>query len=360
MFKKNKWKLLVASLVIMLPAVFGFVMWDQLPAQMATHFGASGSDGTASRLFAVAGMPLILLAFQWLCLLLSAKDIKGNPQNDKVFTLVIWIIPVLSLFTGGTIYATALGKAPDMVQYSFLLFGLLFTVLGNYLPKCKQSFTTGIKIKWTLANEENWYVTHRFAGKLWTAGGFVVMGCTFLPLVAAVWVGFSVMLLLCIIPTVYSWYYYKKQIAAGTATAKAEVALPPNMKNARNIILAIVAVLLVGMVIFLFTAGFEITYGETSFTVDASAWDDATVNYADIDSIEYRDSCKAGMRTYGFGDFPVQMGIFQNEEYGSYTRYAYAGCEAAVVITVDGKTLVINGKDTQSTKAIYDELSARK
>lgn len=360
MFKKNKWKLLVASLVIMLPAVFGFVMWDRLPAQMATHFGVNGPDGSASRLFAVVGMPLILLAFQWLCIFISEKDIKGNPQNQKVVSMVIWIIPVLSLFTGAVMYATAFGKAPDMVQYSFLLFGLLFTVLGNYLPKCKQSFTTGIKIKWTLANEENWYVTHRLAGKLWTVGGFLVMACTFLPLVAAACVAFSLMFILCVVPVIYSWRYYKKQVAAGTATPKAEVNLSPNMKKARNITLGFVALLLVGFAIFMFAANFEITYGETSFTVDAFGWEDVTVNYEDIDSIEYHQSSQVGMRTYGFGDVPLQMGIYQNEEFGSYTRFAYAGCDAVVVLKVDGKTLVIGGKDAQSTKAIYDELSARK
>lgn len=360
MFKKYKWKLWISSLVILLPALFGLVMWDQLPAQMTTHFGTNGPNGLGSRLFAVVGMPLILLAFQWLCLALSAKDMKGNPQSSKVFNMVIWIIPVLSLFSGGMIYATALGKAPDVVQYSFLLFGLLFTALGNYLPKCKQSFTMGIKIKWTLANEENWYVTHRFAGKLWTVGGLVVMACTFLPMVVSVWVAFSVMFIVCFVPVIYSWRYYKKQVAAGTAPAKAEVALSPNMKKARNIILTLVAVLLVGVAIFIFTAGFEINYAETAFTVDATGWDDAVVNYADIDSVEYRESCEAGTRTYGFGDVPMQMGIFQNEEFGSYTRYAYAGCEAAVVLTVKGKVLVINGKDAAATRAIYDALLARK
>lgn len=357
MIKKNKWKLLLSSLLILLPVLFGFAMWDQLPMQMPIQMSGNGG---ANRLFAVVGLPLILLAFQWLCLLLSARDIKGNAQNNKVFSLVIWIIPVLSLFSSGTIYASALGKAPDVVQYSFLLFGLLFTVLGNYLPKCKQSFTTGIKIKWTLANEENWYATHRFAGKIWTVGGLVVMACTFLPLVAAVWTAFTVMFAACLIPTVYSYRYYKKQVAAGTAPEKAEVIIPKNMKTTRNVMLVVVGLVLVAAAIFVFTAGFDIQYGDTAFTVDATGWDDITVSYADIDSLEYLDSCEVGMRTYGFGDIPIQMGMYRNDAFGSYTRYAYAGCDAAVILKVNGQTLVLTGKDAAGTKAIYDELSARK
>lgn len=357
MIKKNKWKLILSSLVILLPTLFGFAMWDQLPMQMPIQMGGNGG---ADRLFAVVGLPLILLAFQWLCLLVSAKDVKGNPQNNKVFTLVIWIIPVLSLFSSGTIYASALGKASDMVQYSFLLFGLLFTVLGNYLPKCKQSFTTGIKIKWTLASEENWYATHRFAGKIWIAAGLVVMACTFLPLVAAVWTAFSVMLAACIIPTIYSYRYYKKQVAEGRAPEKAEIPMTRNMKLARNVMLTVVGLVLAGLILFMFVfAGFDIRYADTSFTIDATGWNDVTVSYADIESIEYRESCEAGARTYGFGDIPVQMGIYQNDEFGSHTRFAYAGCKAAVVLQINGQTLVLTGKNAADTKAIYDELSAR-
>lgn len=294
-------------------------------------------------------------------MVLSAKDIKGKEQSAKVINVVIWIIPVLSWFSCGIIYATALGVVQDLVQYTFLLFGLLFVVLGNYLPKCKQSFTTGIKIKWTLANEENWYVTHRFAGKLWTVGGLVVMACTFLPLPVSFIVMFTVILIACIVPTVYSYRYYQKQVAEGRAPHKAEVVMSQNMKTARNVTLTMVALLLIGMFVFIFGfAGYEIQYNAASFTIDATGWNDMTVSYGEIESIEYRESCETGMRTYGFGDVPVQLGIYTNEELGSYTRYAYAGCDAAVVLRVNGQILVIAGKDTAATQAIYNELMVRK
>ena len=353
MIKKNKWKLILASVAILLPAVLGVIFRDQLSSQMSGQLGGMLTPGV--------WLPLILLAFQWLCVVLSAKDTKGGEQNQKVFFVVIWIIPVLSWFSCGVIYATALGKALEVTQYTFLLFGLFFAVIGNYLPKCKQSFTTGIKIKWTLANEENWYATHRFAGKIWTVSGLVLMACTFLPLPVGFCVMFAVILIACVVPTIYSYRYYKKQVAEGKAPEKAEIPMSKNMKIARNVTLTAVGVLLAGAMIFIFVlAGFDIGYTDTSFTVDATGWNDVTVNYADIDAIEYRDSCAVGMRTYGFGDIPVQLGVYTNEEFGSYTRFAYAGCDAAVVLSVDGQILVLNGKDAVSTKAIYDELMARK
>lgn len=352
MIKKYKWGLFVSSLVILLPAVLGLIFWDKLPQP-----ALMGAD---SKLFAVCGMPLILLGFQWLCVLLSARDIKGAAQSSKVVNLVMWIIPVLSLFIAGVFFAAAVGKAPQIVQYSVLLFAVLFVVIGNYLPKCKQSFTTGIKIKWTLANEENWYATHRMAGKLWMAGGLALVPCVFLPIKIAFLLFFVLLPVMCLAPMVYSWMYYKKQVAEGRAPEKPEISMPKNMKTNRNVMLAAAGLVLAALMLFVFVfAGFRLRYGETSFTVEATGFSGTTVQYEDITDLEYRESSKAGMRTYGFGDYPLQMGVFTNDEFGSYTRYAHTGCKAAVVLRVNGEVLVLNGKDPETTKAIYEELLER-
>ena len=203
MIKKYKWGLVISSAVILLPAILGFVFWDKLPQPALMD--------TGSKLFLVAGMPLILLGFQWLCVLLSAKDVKGADQSEKVVNMVLWIIPVLSLFIAGVFFAASMGKAPQIAQYSLLLFAVLFIVIGNYLPKCKQSFTTGIKIKWTLANEENWYATHRMAGKLWVAGGLLTMPCALLPAVATFAAMMGILLGMLILPTVYAYRFYQKK-----------------------------------------------------------------------------------------------------------------------------------------------------
>jgi len=352
MFKKYKWGLIASSAVILLPGILGFIFWDKLPQPALMD--------TGSKLFLVAGMPLILLGIQWLCVLLSAKDVKGADQSEKVVNMVLWIIPVLSLFVAGVFFATAVGKAPQIAQYSLLLFGALFVVLGNYLPKCKQSFTTGIKIKWTLANEENWYATHRMAGKVWMVGGVLLVPCVFLPIEIAFLVFFVLLLVMILVPTIYSWRYYKKQVSEGSAPEKAEVPMTKNMKTVRNVILIATGVLVAGLMLFIFVfAGFEIRYDSTSFTVEATGFSGTTVNYRDIDSVEYLESCQAGMRTYGFGDVPVQMGIFTNDEFGSYTRFGYPGSNAAVVLRIDAEVLVLTGKSDGETKEIYDELMLR-
>ena len=132
MIQKNKWKLLVSSLVILLPMVFGLLFWGSLPQQMVTHWGVNGTaDGFSSRLTAVAALPLILLLVQWLCVFFTAKDPGNREQNGKVFGLILWIIPLISLFSNGVIYAAALGKEFDPVSMPFLLVGAVLTTVEN-------------------------------------------------------------------------------------------------------------------------------------------------------------------------------------------------------------------------------------
>ncbi|MBR2405829.1 MAG: SdpI family protein [Clostridia bacterium] len=210
MIKKNKVKLALASLVTLLPLLLGVLFWNKLPETLAMHWGVDGApDGWGSRTLAVVGMPLILLALLWLCVIVTAKDPKNKGQNQKAFGLVIWIVPVLSLFAGGMIYSVAFGYKPPMERAVALLMGVLFLAIGNYLPKCKQNHTIGIKIKWTLQSEENWNATHRIGGKVWVIGGVVLLACCFLPKAFLSWALLIVMVPLVVFPFIYSYRFYK-------------------------------------------------------------------------------------------------------------------------------------------------------
>ena len=212
MIKNNKWKLTLSSILILLPILLGLIFWNELPEQMTTHWGADGNaDGWSSRSFAVFGLPLIILALHWLCVFFTVKDPKNKNQNKKVFGMVLWICPVLSFFASGMIYAGALGKEFDIEVITLLFIGLMFVILGNYLPKCKQNYTIGIKVKWALANEENWNATHRLGGKVWVIGGLLLMACVFLPDTIVPWALIIILPVLAVIPVVYSYLYFKKQ-----------------------------------------------------------------------------------------------------------------------------------------------------
>ncbi len=210
MIKKN-WKvLLITSVAILLPMLAGIILWNQLPEKIPSHWNAVGEiDGWSSKPFAVFGLPLILLVAQWLCTLGVGADPKKNNHPEKILHLVLWIIPILSVVLHAVTYATALGKEVRMETVMPVFIGLLFAVIGNYLPKCKQNYTIGIKIPWTLNSEENWNKTHRFSGRLWVICGIAIMLTGFF---GGFWVFLPIVLLMVIVPLIYSYVLNRKGV----------------------------------------------------------------------------------------------------------------------------------------------------
>ena len=208
MIKKNLKVLIITSIIIVLPILAGVVLWNQLPEQMPTHWNAAGEvDGWSSKPFAVFGLPLILVAAQWLCVLATTTDPKRQNHSEKIYHLVFWIMPVLSIVLHAVTYLTVLGVGVRIEMVMPIFMGLLFVIIGNYLPKCKQSYTIGIKIPWTLNNEENWNKTHRLAGWVWVIGGIAIMLTGFFGGFVAF---FVITLVMVLVPAIYSYLLHRK------------------------------------------------------------------------------------------------------------------------------------------------------
>ena len=212
MIKKNKAALILTSLVLLIPILIGLLLWNRLPEQIPSHWGIDGEiDGWSSKAFAVFGFPCLLLALHWVCILASCADPKAKNYHPKMLQLVLWICPVLSLVLNSLVYATALGYPLEVQILMPLLVGLMFLIVGNLLPKCRQSYTLGIKLPWTLHNEENWNKTHRFGGKLWVIGGVITMATAFM---GSFWILLAVLIVMVAAPTIYSYSLYRKQSKA--------------------------------------------------------------------------------------------------------------------------------------------------
>lgn len=208
MLKKQKFKLILTSVIILIPILAGLLLWNQLPDQMVTHWNVKGEpDGWSSKLFAVVGLPLFLFAVHWVCILGTKADPKYANHPPKLMSLVYWICPIVSLFCMGSIYTEALGYSIPINDIGGIFVGVTFIFIGNYIPKCQQNYTMGIKIPWTLNSEENWNRTHRFAGPLWMICGIMFMVLTFIgyPILSV-----AVIFVAVLAPMIYSYVYYKK------------------------------------------------------------------------------------------------------------------------------------------------------
>lgn len=214
MLKRNKKTLVITSLVTLLPMVVGLLLWPRLPDTLATHFDFSGEpNGWSSKTFAVLGMPVFLLGVHLLCAVATQADPKHKNIQDKVYRMILWISPVVSALCCGLTYLWALGVEMDLSLWGPLVMAVLFLVLGNYLPKCRQSYTVGIKVPWALADEDNWNATHRFGGRVWIICGVAMLALIPLGKWApnlASGAFMAVTLPAVLLPTVYSYLYYRK------------------------------------------------------------------------------------------------------------------------------------------------------
>ena len=210
MIKKNLKILILTSIVIILPIIAGVVLWDKLPEQLPIHWNISGEvDRWCGKAFGVIALPLIMLAIHWFCLAITLADPKNRGNSEKIINIAFWVIPVISLALCAFTYSAAMGNAMNIELFTSLLLGFVFIITGNYMPKCRQSYTVGIKLPWTLHSEENWNKTHRMASWIWVIGGLVTVIFGFLDIV---WIVIPTLAVLALVPIVYSYVLYRKGI----------------------------------------------------------------------------------------------------------------------------------------------------
>lgn len=324
----------LTSLVILLPTLVGALCWREF-----------------------VWFPLGLLATHWLVLFFILRDHANAAQSPRILRLIFWLLPVTALIGGAVLALLRSGfdAYALIVTILYLSFGLMFLVLGNILPKVRQNNTIGIKIKWTLENEENWNATHRFSGRLWVIGGILCMACALVAESAIATVVFFVCVLaLAILPMGYSYRYYRRQLADGDIAPS-----PVSRKGAAAVALFTVAICaFIGW--SLFSGSMSVHFGADAVSIETRQWKDLTIPYADIDDIVYYDHDPSqnvdGARVNGFGNLRFSMGTFENTLYGRYTRYTHASCDACIVLEVDGETIVLNEADATATKELYDAL----
>ena len=210
MLKKNKWMMILSSLLILLPLAVGLILWDQLPEQMPIHWNTAGEvDDWCSKPLAVFLLPAALLVVHWLCVVVTGLDPKNKNKNEKAKALIFWLVPVLSLVVNSMTYASALGRDVNVQTLLPVFLGFVFVVIGNYLPKCSRNSTIGLKLPWTLHSDENWNATHRLTGKLWIPGGVAMAATVFLPESLSFWAMLAIAAVIVFVPTGYSYWFYR-------------------------------------------------------------------------------------------------------------------------------------------------------
>lgn len=132
-----KWKsLIITSAVCLLPILFGVILWDKLPEEVAVHFNINNEpDNFASKSFAVFGLPLLMMLFQIICCVINDVNAKRFGDRKKFETVTKWIVPVMTIILQIVILGYAVNFNIDTRRVTALMVGGIFIVIGNFLPK---------------------------------------------------------------------------------------------------------------------------------------------------------------------------------------------------------------------------------
>lgn len=203
---------LTAIVLLVGMALTAVVLWPVAPDRLLVHWNAAGQiDRWAGK---AEGLLLLPVATAAIYLMLWGLP-RLDPRREHVvaFRGVLAVLRLTLVGFMAAVYAAALaigfGHPVDMGYLTGLAIGLLFVIMGNYLPKVPSNWFVGIRTPWTLSSERSWNQTHRLAGKAFVLAGLALIGLT---LVRPQWlaVGTAVVLTAAVLgPVVYSYLVWR-------------------------------------------------------------------------------------------------------------------------------------------------------
>ena len=215
--KRSTWQDLFAAVIILLPLLYLFLVYDQLPAKVPVHFGINGQpNGFVSN--NLAWLPIGgLAALGMACYLIVRNIHRIDPKQLARISSATFIkigLAIVLLFSALSVYIlySATHGNIGLVRLVYALLGLFFFYIGNLMYSLKPNYFVGIRIPWTLDDEENWRATHQFAGILWFALGLIICICTLLlPVRTGVILFMVCTALLILVPIVYSFLFWRRK-----------------------------------------------------------------------------------------------------------------------------------------------------
>ncbi len=141
-------KHLFAIILIVTTCLAWAFAWPHLPDTIATHWSGGKVDGYSSKFYGMISMVGIMIAlYIFLNVIPKIDPRKANYEKfSKAFmmmnngVLLLLFVGNIDIITSGLGYNLFINRVPE------LLVGVLFLVMGNYLPQCKPNFLSGCVI----------------------------------------------------------------------------------------------------------------------------------------------------------------------------------------------------------------------
>lgn len=208
--------LLFPFVMMIIPWVYLAYIWNDLPQTIPTHFGINGLPDKFGEKAEIIIAPVILGIVGLLIYFILQNIHKIDPKRKytsgnsvlmkKLSVIIIILLSFLSLLI---VYSSLKGKITGM-PLLFCGVSLFLAYIGNLMHSIKPNYFAGIRVPWTLENEDNWRKTHQVASKIWFAGGIILALLSLILDLKVFFIAFMICLLaMSIIPIIYSYTIYK-------------------------------------------------------------------------------------------------------------------------------------------------------
>lgn len=206
----------LGPVLLVLMLVVAIWAYPRLPERIPTHWNLEGEvDGWSARwmVFFPPAMGLLMLVLMPVLRRIDPRRANYD-RFEPTFWLVINVIIAFMFVPHLMTIGAALGwplPATDRVLVGAV--GVLFILLGNYMPRVKSNWWMGIRTPWTLSSESVWRSTHRLGGRMFVVGGVVMILSLALTPEARVAALITAVVLSALVPAVWSYMAWRRERA---------------------------------------------------------------------------------------------------------------------------------------------------
>jgi immunity protein, SdpI family len=216
----RKW---IPLLIVVAAFAASAIVYPRLPEMVPTHWNGMDAqpDDWSSRAFGAWLTPVLLLGLWALVRILPAIDPRGAnyAKFGGAFEAIIGSLMLFLLGMHLLLLRAALGHPAPMQRAVPFGVGILLIVIGNLLPRARPNWFVGIRTPWTLSSDRVWEKTHRFGGRLFVAGGFLIAVAALLLVRWVHVVLITVILLVTAAVLIYSYLEWKREQTPASAAS---------------------------------------------------------------------------------------------------------------------------------------------
>ena len=217
MESKNPLRHILALVIAIIPLMYVALQWNTVPETVAVHFdihGQADDYGSKKEMLLMAVFLSVTSLITYLVVINAHKFDKKRTKGvkpvmfDTIALATVLFISILNL----TIIINSIYPGVVLLDKVVIpVIGLFFIFMGNVMYNIKPNRFVGIRVPWTLNNDENWKHTHRLGSKLFFVGGILItlVSLGYEVEVSTIFMT-GVVLIITITTVLYSYLYHRK------------------------------------------------------------------------------------------------------------------------------------------------------